>query len=126
MTSTQHVVGSTRQGRDRASERPLERRSRLVWSGLIGLIDPDNAKDLLAVTAERSDAEIEQPFHRRERTVRVERRQDKVSGVRSPERDFGSLQIADLTDKNDVRVLAQNRRSALANVRPALTSTGPG
>ena len=52
------------------------------------------------------------------RVVGVERREHQVAGERGLDRDLRGLEVADLADHDDVRVLAQEARSAAAKLRP--------
>ena len=49
----------------------------------------------------------------------VQRREHEVAGERRLDGDAGGLGVADLADEDDVGVLAQDRLSPPANVRPA-------
>src|SRR5688572_2755541 len=53
------------------------------------------------------DAHVHQAGERLGRVVRVQRGQHKVTGLGRLHRDLGSLEVADLADHDDVRILAQ-------------------
>jgi hypothetical protein len=55
------------------------------------------------------------------RVVRVQRRQHEVTGQRGLDRDLDGLGVADLTDQDDVGVLAQDRAQR-ARERDAIAS----
>jgi hypothetical protein len=58
---------------------------------------------------ERRDAHVAHPCQRGRRVVGVQRRQHHVAGLRRLDGDVGGLQVADLADHDDVRILPQER-----------------
>ena len=64
------------------------------------------------------DAHVEQAVHRRRRVVGVQGRQHQVAGERRLHGDLRGLEVADLADHDDVRVLAHDRAQRVAKVRP--------
>jgi hypothetical protein len=72
---------------------------------------------------ERRDAHVAHARQRGGRVVGVQRGQHQVAGLRGLDGDVGGFQVADFADHDDVRILAQEGRSATAKVRPALSLT---
>src|SRR5438105_4813507 len=58
---------------------------------------------------ERLDAHVHETVDRRRRIVRVQSGEHEMSGQRRFDRDLRRLEVADLTDQNDVRVLPEER-----------------
>ena len=56
----------------------------------------------------RLDAHVEQSRDRRDRTVRVQRREDEVPGQRRLDRRRQRFGVSNLTDHNDVGILAKD------------------
>jgi hypothetical protein len=112
-----------------ATHRPVQRRQRvlvvhgrpglqLLRGGLVGLLalaaqPPDESLREHAVDGrgheERVDLHLGEPGHRRRRVVGVQRRQDEVAGERRLHADVRGLEVAHLTDEDDVGVLPQDR-----------------
>src|SRR5581483_5427075 len=67
----------------------------------------------------RLDSHVHQTIDRRRRVVRVQRREDEMSGERRLDRDLRRFEVADLADEDDVRILpekgAQRRREVQAD-----------
>ena len=59
---------------------------------------------------ERLDAHLVQARERARRVVRVQRREDEVTGQRGLDRDLGRLAVPDLADHHHIGVGAQDRR----------------
>ena len=51
----------------------------------------------------------------------MQRRHHKVSGLRRLDRDVGGLQVADLTDHDDVGVLAEEGAQRVGEVQSGLS-----
>ncbi len=66
------------------------------------------------------DAHVDHAGQGRRRIVRVQGRQHEVSRLRGLDGDLGGLQVADLTDHDDVRVLAQERAHRRGERQPHL------
>ncbi len=64
----------------------------------------DRARDV-----ERLDAHVHHTRDRRRRVIRVQRREHEVARQRGLDRDRARLEVADLADHDDVRVLPQKR-----------------
>src|SRR6267378_774358 len=58
---------------------------------------------------ERGDSHVEQPRDRRRAVVRVQRGEHEVAGERGPNADLRRLEVARLTDQDDVGVLPEER-----------------
>src|SRR5436305_53213 len=56
---------------------------------------------------ERLDAHVHQAVDGRRRVVRVQRREHEMAGERGLDGDLGGLEVADLADQDDVRILPQ-------------------
>ena len=67
---------------------------------------------------ERLDAHVEEARDRRRRVVGVQRREHEVAGERGLDRDLGGLEVANLADHDDVRVLPQERAQRGREVEP--------
>ena len=75
----------------------------------------------------RLDAHVHEAVDRGGRVVRVERREHEVARERGLDRDLGRLEVADLADEDDVRVLPQERAQRGREVQADLSpSSGPG
>src|SRR5437867_8087214 len=66
------------------------------------------------------DAHVHQAVDRRGRVVRVKGGEDQVPRQRRLDRDLGGLEVADLPDQYDVRVLPQERAEGRGEVQPDL------
>src|SRR5439155_6716656 len=64
------------------------------------------------------DAHVHQAVDRAGRVVGVKRRQHEVSGQRGLDGNFSRFEVSNLTDENDVRVLAQKRAQGGREVQP--------
>jgi hypothetical protein len=65
----------------------------------------------------RRHAQVHQPRDRAGRVVGVQRAEHQVAGQRGLDRHLGGLQVADLADHDDVRVLAHQRAHALGEAQ---------
>jgi len=76
------------------------------------------ANEVHRCATKRLDSHIHQTADRRRRVVGVQRGQHQVASKRGLDPDFRRFKIANLTDQNNVGILARNARSAAAKFSP--------
>src|SRR5688500_16205535 len=81
----------------------------------LGLNDVDTCRD-----QERFDTHVYETRNCRRRVVRMQRRKNKVTRQGGLDRDLRGLEVADLTDEDDVRILTQERAKSSGKVQADL------